>query len=159
MTTPTIIFFGYDFEPKVTPKIFLRTLLYSTATQGQIVEGMFVKVRCGNFERIFSFWGYSETNQLTAGSGLQVSRAGFSANHHFVLSVHEEEYSFDAGLYVITVFARVVGKRKPVKLSDISVTLDENLAGSLSRHEGVLFERNVDGNYEGHTQSTARSHR
>ncbi|MBL7507898.1 hypothetical protein INQ20_26675, partial [Escherichia coli] len=39
MTMPTIVFFGHDIVPKPTPKIFLRTLLYSTAAQGQVVEG------------------------------------------------------------------------------------------------------------------------
>jgi hypothetical protein len=156
MTTPTVVFFGHDAQPKMTPKVFLRTLLYSTATQGQIVEGMFVKVGYGNSERVFSFWGYGETAQLTVGSGLQVSQTGFAANQHFVLSVHEEDYIFDAGVFVISVFARVVGKRKPVRLSEISVTLDERLAGSLRRYEGVLFERNVDGNFEGHTQGAMR---
>lgn len=27
MTKPTLIFFGYDTEPRLTPKVFLRTLL------------------------------------------------------------------------------------------------------------------------------------
>ena len=42
MTRPNIVFFGFDDVPKTTAKIFLRTLLYSTAVRGQVVEGMFV---------------------------------------------------------------------------------------------------------------------
>lgn len=34
MTKPTIVFFGFDEVPKPTPKVFLRTMLYSTATRG-----------------------------------------------------------------------------------------------------------------------------
>lgn len=57
MTKPTIVFFGYDTVPKPTPKVFLRTLLYSTATRGQVIEGMRVIVRYEGGERVFSFWG------------------------------------------------------------------------------------------------------
>lgn len=38
MTKPNIVFFGFDAVPKTTAKIFLCTLLYSTAVRGQAVE-------------------------------------------------------------------------------------------------------------------------
>ncbi|MBL7396000.1 hypothetical protein INQ29_24530, partial [Escherichia coli] len=84
---------------------------YSTAAQGQVVEGMYVKALRNGTERTFSFWGYGETEKLSAGSGLYISRAGLAANHHFVLSVHEDEYRFEPGDYAITVYARIVGRR------------------------------------------------
>lgn len=152
MTMPTIVFFGHDLVPKVTPKIFLRTLLYSTAAQGQVVEGMYVKAIRGGTTRTFSFWGYAETEKLSPGSGLFVSRTGLAANHHFVLSVHEDEYEFEAGDFTIVVYARVVGKQKPLKLSTIDITLTPELASELRRHRGVLFERNLNGQYEGHAR-------
>lgn len=152
MTKPTIVFFGFDTVPKPTPKVFLRTLLYSTATRGQVIEGMYVKVRHGEAERIFSFWGYGETEKLSPGSGLHISRTGFAANHHFVLSVHEADYQFEPGLYEIDVIADVVGCEKPITLSTIKLTLSDELAATLQRHEGVLFERKIGGEYEGHTR-------
>ncbi|MDX3884189.1 MAG: hypothetical protein QHC65_07190 [Sphingomonas sp.] len=152
MTKPTIAFFGYDMVPRATPKVFLRTLLYSTANRGHVIEGMFVKVRHGEGERVFSFWGYGETEKLTAGSGLHVSKTGFAANHHFVLSVHEAEYRFEPGDYDINVFANVVGRKVPVHLSTIRLTLTPDLAATLARHEGVLFERKIGGEYEGHAR-------
>lgn len=124
MTKPTIVFFGYDMVPRAIPKVFLRTLLYSTAIRGQVVEGMFAKVRHGGSEQVFSFWGYGETKKLTAGSGLHVSKTGFAANHHFVLSVHETEYRFEPGDYDIEVFANVVGRKAAVHLSMIRLTLN-----------------------------------
>ncbi len=152
MTMPTIVFFGHDMTPKVTPKVFLRTLLYSTAAQGQMVEGMYVQVLRNGLARTFSFWGYGETEKLSAGSGLHISRTGLAANHHFVLSVHEDEYRFEAGDYTITVYARVVGRRKPLKLSTIDVSLDADLAAEIAGHRGVLFERSLDGHYQGHAR-------
>ncbi len=150
MTLPTIVFFGHDMVPKATPKIFLRTLLYSTAAQGQVVEGMYVQALRDGTVRTFNFWGYGETEKLSPGSGLHVSRTGLAANHHFVLSVHEDEYQFEAGEYMIVVYARIVGRRKPLKLSTINIVLNPELALALRRHMGVLFEQNLDGRYEGH---------
>lgn len=152
MTKPTIVFFGFDEVPKPTPKVFLRTLLYSTATRGQVVEGMYAKVRRCNNERIFSFWGYGETEKLSAGSGLHISRTGLAANHHFVLSVHEADYRFESGSYEIDVIADLVGRKKPITLATIELSLSDELATALERHEGVLFERKIGGDYEGHTR-------
>lgn len=152
MTKPTIVFFGFDTVPKPTPKVFFRTLLYSTATRGQVIEGMYAKIRHGNDERTFSFWGYGETAKLSPGSGLHVGRTGFAANHHFVLSVHENAYRFEPGSYEIDVIADVVGRRKPMKLATIKLSLSEELAAALQRQEGVLFERRIDGEYEGHAR-------
>ncbi|MGO4706525.1 hypothetical protein AB4072_12220 [Microvirga sp. 2MCAF38] len=152
MTKPTIVFFGFDTVPKPTPKVFLRTLLYSTATRGQIIEGMYATVRhCGR-ERVFRFWGYGENNKLSPGSGLQISRTGLAANHHFVLSVHEDAYVFEPGAYEIGVNSDVVGRRKPMKLGTIKLVLSDEHAAALARQEGVLFERKIDGEYEGHSR-------
>ena len=150
MTKPTIIFFGYDMVPRPTPKVFMRTLLYSTANRGQIIEGMFAKLSCGDSKQVFGFWGYGETGTLTAGSGLHVSRTGLAANHHFVLSVHENKYHFEPGDYAIDVFANVVGREVAVYLSTIRLTLTSDLAAALARYEGVLFERRIGGEYEGY---------
>lgn len=153
MTKPTIVFFGFDVTPTPTAKVFLRTLLYSTAARGQVVEGMYAKIRNRGTERVFGFWGYGETEKLSPGSGLHVPRTGLSANHHFVLSVHETGYRFETGAYEIDVFADVVGFRKPIALSTIRLSLSDQLAAALARQEGVMFERQVTGEYEGHTRT------
>jgi hypothetical protein len=76
MTPPTLVFFGYDTVPKLTPKVFLRTLLYSTAARGQIIAGMHVNVIRNGNQQLFSFWGYGETKNLVPGSGLYVGKPG-----------------------------------------------------------------------------------
>lgn len=153
MTKPTVVFFGFDNVPKTTAKIFLRALLYSTAIRGQVIEGMFAKLRHENDEQVFGFWGYGETKQLVPGSGLYVGQTGIAVNHHFVLSVHEPAYEFSSGEYTIEVFARLVGKKKPVKLVAVSVSVTEEHASVLSRRGGLLFELNPDGQgYIGHAR-------
>jgi hypothetical protein len=151
MTRPNIVFFGFDDVPKTTAKIFLRTLLYSTAVRGQVVEGMFIKLRHEGSEQVFSFWGYGETKQLVPGSGLYVGQTGIAVNHHFVLSVHQPDYEFTVGDYAIEVFVRMVGKKQPIRLAVVTVSVTEEHAVVLARRGGVLFETNPDGRgYVGH---------
>jgi len=150
MTKPTIVFFGFDFMPKPTPKVFLRTLLYSTSTRGQVVEGMYAKVRVNGDQQVFSFWGYGEAEKLSPGSGLYVSRNGLAANHHFNPTVDDNAYHFKPGAYEIDVVAEIVGHPKPVTLTTIKLSLSDELSAALEQKKGVLFEKTIDGVYEGH---------
>jgi len=156
MTRPTIIFFGYDTVPRRrTPKIFLRTLLYSTSARGQVVETMYVKICRSGSEEVFSFWGYGETNKLTAGGGLFVGQTGIALNHHFVLSAQKTDYEFHEGPHSIHVFARVSGRKRPIPLDTIYITLSRVDAGTyLAGGVGILFELEWDtGKYTGHDYS------
>lgn len=151
MTKPTVVFFGYEFTPKTTPKIFLRTLLYSTSTQGNVIESMYAKITNGDRTETFSFWGYGETRNLVPGSGLYVGKTGVAANHHFVLSIDKPAFRFAEGEYVIDVYARVVGEREAQKLSRIHVAISSEHAAALSQEDGVLFELQPDSQrYIGH---------
>ena len=155
MTKPTVVFFGFDHAPKTTAKVFIRTLLYCTAARGAAIEGMYVKIKGGGSEAVFSFWGYGETEKLTVGSGLHISQSGFSANHHFVSSVHNDDFEFKSGEYQIEIFAREVGRRKPTRLGSVKVDLSDQLSAVLSCHEGVLFEKTMEGNFVGHGRDGA----
>jgi hypothetical protein len=113
--------------------------------RGAVIEGMYLKVSHQNLEKIFSFWGYAETKEIVPGSGLYVPQAGVGANHHFVLSVDSQEYEFKTGHYSIEVFARMVARRSPLKLSTVELDLSEQEATSLlSHHKGVLFQLKPD---------------
>ena len=56
MTQPTTIYFGADASSSPSPKVYLRTLLYSTAKRGQIIESMFVKLRRAESIQTFNIW-------------------------------------------------------------------------------------------------------
>jgi hypothetical protein len=152
MTRPNIVFFGFDTTPLPRAKVFLRTLLYSTAAQGQVVEAMYVNLRdARGLRRTFSFWGYDEGSKLVPGSGLYASRAGVAANHHFVQSTDDLPLTFNAGVFDLEIVARVVGRRAPLRLSTVCVDLSIANAHALSKGEGVLFELSPeDGEYRGH---------
>src|SRR5579859_2799779 len=68
MTRPTIICFvpknGGD-----NPKIFLRTLLYSTSERGQYIQNMFIQLQKDEKTKNFNAWAYGEKGKgLVRGS-------------------------------------------------------------------------------------------
>jgi hypothetical protein len=87
MTRPAVIYFGPDGPPSqgAAVKVFLRTLLYSTAKRAQIVENMYVTLRRGESVQTLNIWVYGDSKPLLRGSGLRVSEDGFASDHHFVL--------------------------------------------------------------------------
>ena len=87
MTQPTVIFFGPD-TPRSRcetplPKIFLRTLLFSTSKRGRVIESMHVALSRNETHQNFNIWVYGD-EKLVRGSGLFVGETGVAANHHFL---------------------------------------------------------------------------
>jgi hypothetical protein len=150
MTTPTLVFFGYEGNMQPVAKVFFRALLYSTAARGQVIEGMYVRLGHQSAERRFGFWMHGETKNLVIGSGLFVGQEGLGANHHFVLSRDEPMYEFRSGQYTVQTFARSVGKHAAQKLAEISISVTNQEAAALSGRAGVMFRLNPDsGRYIG----------
>src|SRR5882762_6140076 len=88
MTQPTVVFFGPDgsrFDSDKN-KIYLRTLLYSTAKRGQVLESLHVSLQRNESKQNFSIWVYGEKGNLKRSSGLFVAQEGVTFDHHFLLS-------------------------------------------------------------------------
>jgi hypothetical protein len=140
MTRPTIVSLGYEAGNRATAKLALRTLLYSTAPQGKMIERLFAKLICDGKEQLFGLWGHGWTTELSPGSGLFVGQAGVSGNHTFALSVHQPAYEFEAGDYTLQVFAQQPGEANASRLGELHFTVDDGLAKSLAQRHAVLFE-------------------
>ncbi len=80
MTKPTVVFFGPDGGEQGISKIFLRTLLYSTAKRGVVLENLYVRLRRGETQQNFNIWVYGEKD-LARGSGLFIGQEGIATNH------------------------------------------------------------------------------
>ena len=121
MTRPSIICFlgknGID-----EPKIFIRTLLYSTSDQGQYIQNMFIRLHRAETIQNFNVWAYGD-NGLVRGSGLFVSKGGVSNYHHFLLPKNEQ-WDFVAGEYKLEVIAETVNKLKS-DFSDLESRVDD----------------------------------
>lgn len=130
MTRPTMVCFLFD-GPNGIPKICLRTLLYTTAARGQVIENLYLVVKAGDRQRVFDIWAYGEAEKLTRGSGLYVGQNGVAANHHFLLREKEQGWAMDGERYIIDVFASVIGWRSPFTLASVSLELSLDKAKEL----------------------------
>jgi len=153
MTQPTTIYFGADSSASSSPKVYLRTLLYSTAKRGQIIESMFVKLRRGESIQTFNIWVYGE-GSLARGSGLYVGENGVTCNHHFLLPSDGTQFDFLPGEYKVEVYASLVGVRQPLLLYVTGLSLSEQMAKQLHDREcGVYFDWGPDsGHYHAHVR-------
>lgn len=146
MTRPTVIFFGPDGPPSqgAEVKIFLRTLLYSTAKRAQIMESMYVTLRRRESVQTFNIWVYGDTGRLLRGSGLRVSEDGLAANHHFVLPKDGTHFVFLPGEYVVEVYAVLVNSPQALLMSTIRLQLSQEQATAIANGSGVYFDWGPD---------------
>lgn len=118
-TQPTVIFFGTDFPRSRTdaplPKVFLRTLLFSTSKRGRVIESMHVALSRNETHQNFNIWVYGD-EKLVRGSGLFVGETGVAANHHFLTPRDADSFRFTEGRYRLEVFAHVLGDNAPTRL-------------------------------------------
>ncbi len=140
MTRPTLIFMAREGDGRY--KIFLRTHLFSTAARGRVIENMYVRLTNRTGTHIFDLWGYGETDKLMLGSGLFVSQTGVTFNHHFVLRRDDSSFLFWDGEYQLELFANIVGNQHAVRLTEIDLFVDGQMAAELVqiRQLGAFFE-------------------
>ena len=132
MTRPGLVAFARGDGPVAdAPKIFLRTLLYSTGSRGHALESLFIRARQGDTLQAFLFWGYGESEALNAGSGLFIGPEGHVANHHFLLTEDAKTFRFELGPVTLELFGTFAGKSRPALLHTVALSLSEESALAL----------------------------
>jgi hypothetical protein len=140
MVRPSLIAF-LDARGTDGPKVWFRTLMYSTSRRGGVIESMYVRLRRGESQQNFSFWVCGEKGDLAGGCGLYVAHTGIALNHHFVLPKDGSRFEFLPGDYIIDVFCVLVGSDSPLLLAHIPLHLTEPHAQSLKdQDENVYFD-------------------
>jgi len=150
MTQPTVIFFGPDSshlkDGKFRPKVYLRTLLFSTSKRGRVIESLHVTLSRNETRQNFNIWVYGE-ERLARGSGLFVGETGIVANHHFLAPKDGDTFRFSEGRYQLDVFARLLGSRRAVRLFSQVLDVTPDLATSLKEPDaGLYFDWGPDSN-------------
>lgn len=149
MTRPTVIFFGPDGGEHGISKLFLRTLLYSTAKRGVVLENLYVRVRRGETQQNFNIWVYGEKD-LVRGSGLFIGQEGVATNHHFLTPTDVNNFDLFAGEYHLDVFGKTVAQDRPHLLTSIELRIDTGEAEQLKKADhGIYFDWGPDaGRYQ-----------
>jgi hypothetical protein len=143
MTVPSMVVFGYDSRGHsgiFDPKIIVKCLVFSTGERGYAIETLFLRLRYGEFEQVFSVWGI-RTQGLDRGGGLFVGKSGVDAWHSFYVS-GDTGFKFKPGGYDIEVLARIHGSKRPLSLWIAQLSIGEAVAPTI--HDGqqqVWFDR------------------
>ena len=148
MTQPTVIYFGPDSRRPTSeiahPKIYLRTLLFSTSKRGRVIESMHVALARNETHQNFNIWVYGD-EKLVRGSGLFVGETGVATSHHFLAPKDGHDFRFTEGHYKLDVFAHLLGDRKKTPLFSQAVEISRDLAASLAeRDTGLYFDWGPD---------------
>ncbi len=142
MTQPTVIFLGPDAarSPSDTPlpKIYLRTLLFSTSKRGRVIESMHVALSRNETHQNFNIWVYGE-EKLVRGSGLFVGETGVAASHHFLTPRDGNSFRFTEGHYRLDVFAHLLGDRKKTRLFSQALEISRGMGASLREPGAGLY--------------------
>ena len=128
MTQPTVIFFGPD-SPQ-SPKVYLRTLLFSTSKRGRVIESMHVALSRNETHQNFNIWVYGN-DKLVRGSGLYVGETGVAANHHFLTPKDGSAFAFTEGRYRLNVFAHLLGDHEKILLFSQVLEIPREIAAQL----------------------------
>jgi len=147
MTQPTTVFFGPDgptFD-RDKNKVYLRTLLYSTAKRGHVLESLYLTLHRNESKQNFNIWVYGEKGDLKRGSGLFVPQEGITFDHHFLLPEDGADFAFVEGEYKLSVFARLVGQKVSTELLTVRLSISESHAKALSQpRTGIYFDYGPD---------------
>jgi hypothetical protein len=149
---PPTIYFGPDGAREQHPKVFVRLLLYTSAARGHIVEGMFARLHRGDSVQTFGVWVVGKSGDLHRGAGVAVRQEGTALDHHFLLPSDGTAYQFLAGEYKLHLFAIVVGRSKPYRLTTVELPVTESQAERLrEKATGLYFDWSPEtGRYHGH---------
>jgi hypothetical protein len=147
MTQSTVIFFGPDTprgsDESLLPKVFLRTLLFSTSKRGLVIESMHVALARNETHQNFNIWVGDE--RLVRGSGLFVGETGVAANHHFLTPKDGSSFRFTEGRYRLEVFAHLLGDKTTTRLFSQVLEISAEMGSSLAEPgTGVYFDWGPD---------------
>jgi hypothetical protein len=161
MTRPTVIYFGPDGGSPPEgghPKVYLRTMLFSTGQRGNIIDNMYLRLSRGETRQNFNIWTYGD-DRLHRGSGLFVPDTGHSSNHHFLLPADGTTYQFSAGTYVLDVFVTMIGEATGRLLYSTALELTPEISEKLKQPgNGLYFDWGPDaGRYFAHVRPPLRS--
>ncbi|MGA9624208.1 MAG: hypothetical protein WBQ65_07055 [Bryobacteraceae bacterium] len=163
MTQPTVIFFGPDTprsrDEAALPKVFLRTLLFSTSKRGRVIESMHVALSRNETHQNFNIWVYGD-EKLVRGSGLFVGETGVAANHHFLIPRDGSDFRFSEGRYRLEVFGHFLGDRAKTRLFSQTLEISPEAGAALAKPgAGLYFDWGPDSSrYLPHVEMRPPSH-
>lgn len=133
MTQPTVTFFGPDTprnrsEPSL-PKVYLRTLPFSTSKKGRVIESMHAALSRNETHQNFNIWVHATTSLCAA------------AAYTLAKPRDNNAFRFDEGRYRLSVYAHLLGDRNATLLFSQTLEISQANAGLLKEPgTGLYFD-------------------
>jgi hypothetical protein len=123
------------------------------------LESLHISLQRNESKQNFNIWVYGEKDNLKRGSGLFVPQEGVIFDHHFVLPEDGANFNFQAGTYILTVIAKLVGESFTHDLASIDLSITESQASKLvEQNTGIFFDWGPDQqNYHSHIKQNLTS--
>lgn len=129
-------------------------MLFTEASQGHVIQSMYLRLDRDGDPHIFHYWGYGDREDLKTGSGLRVTKDGVTLNHHFN-PPREYFFNYAPGDYVLSFYVEEAESR-PRLLHRVRLTLTAADAEKLRYASGeVHFEWHPDDRFY-HAHATNR---
>ena len=139
ITKPRLIALGYErHENHRTPKVVIRSLLFSTSNKGIVIDNIRVKVTNHNNSKDFSLWAYG-VETLLVGSGLFISKEGKDSYHHFLPIAFSSDFEFHTGNILLEIYVTITHHKKDKLLDSITLSLTKEHEDALNKGEMIIF--------------------
>jgi hypothetical protein len=110
-----------------------------------VLESLHLSLQRNETKQNFNVWVCGDKGDLDRGSGLFVPQEGVTLAHHFLLPDDGVSFSFLAGSYTLTVYAKGIGQRIPYELMTIRLAISESIAKELGAlNKGLFFDWSPD---------------
>jgi len=149
---PTKLFLFYPQDETERTGLQMTCFLYSTGSQGRVVEQLFVDLKAGENNRKFNVWFAGSSTSRNQIGGLTVPKNGVSLDNLFFTSVGSEKLKYEVGKLKVNLLARIVGMKEVQVLSSTNVELTVLQVEALEAGKLVCFEINSTG--QGYTSYT-----
>ncbi|MBS1994119.1 MAG: hypothetical protein JSS83_26595 [Cyanobacteria bacterium SZAS LIN-3] len=136
MIRPSAIVLMHDRENR--PRLFVRSLLYSTGNRGRVIRSLYLTLRRGETVQTFSIFDGGLHHTLKDGAGLIVFPSGAYLSHIFKTN-ESTSFEFWSGAYKIEILAEVVDLDAPVHLFETNLIITKSQASALQENGTSLF--------------------
>ncbi len=137
---PTQFFLGYSNDGKNKPHVALHSFLYSTGTNGRVIEHLFVVYAQPEQKQTFNVWYAGQSNVRNRVGGLRINRDGINLNNLFYPPSTETGFKFAPGKITIKLYARMAGKKEPQLLNETKLNLSNKRVADIEAGMLAVFD-------------------
>ena len=113
------------YEANNIPVVNVLFYTHSTGLAGNIIRGLFIKVKRGDAQANFSDWSVKSNNGYTNFAGIKIMRDGVNLENTFLLANRISEGFFKSGIHEITLFLKSNKESSPRAAWSVNIPISD----------------------------------